>query len=817
MKVFSRRRTAFLALAVLAVMIAAFRIFAADIPSCPAGGLRLAGDGRSDYTIVLPEASNPVQTTAAKELASFLHQVTGADYPILTEDQVDEQAKDKGKLLVIGPGKLSRELLASAGVETEETIAPDGIILQTAGQSLVFSGHPDRGALYAVYTFLEDIVGIRWWTSTETTIPNRSILEIPALSLSYEPVFSSRDVDYMETYSGENGCVFAARRKLNCRRSFGGHIENVPGQYGIDTIEAGSFYRILPPEKYYDEHPEWYSMNNGKRSRSDAQLCLSNPEMREEYTRQVLQLLRANPEMKFISISHNDNNRWCECPECQKLVDENGSQAGPLLDFLNPIAEQIEKEFPDITIETLAYRKSRPAPKKIRPRDNIRIRFCTIEGSFLTPISEGGPNQSILTDLENWSAVSKQVAVWDYVTNFQSYLLPHPNLQVLAPNICLFAKNHAAGVFLQGDQWCAAGDFVRMRCYILTKLLWNPTLDQRGLEDEFLTGYYSPNVAAVLRQYLDLMTDAALRSNIYLRCYMSAVSSWLDTPTLVEATKLMDRAIAAAKEDEGNDPERFAGLVDKVRRESIPLRLAWLRDWPDRQSDLARSNIPSPVAQGTDNADGTSYFEEFRDLLKSNNVNCAAEGKKRQFNGWLDLLQKSAQTKLIVPEEARELPNNSWYDMEEFAMNLSHYGQYTFLEDDPAAENGRAVRITTDHHEWVLGGETNRLFSLDSPSGVSLDEKGNLQVRVILRARCQAIEGDDGNALTFGMGIYDGTRSKNYFVRNLKTSELGKDQYRSIDLGTVSFPKGTRLWMAPTNRPEAVQNLYIDRILFVHP
>ncbi|MBO7678839.1 MAG: DUF4838 domain-containing protein, partial [Thermoguttaceae bacterium] len=711
---------------------------------------------------------------------------------------------------VIGPSALSKTLLSRAGAEDETSIGNDGIILQTVGQSMVLSGHPDRGALYAVYTFLEDIVGIRWWTDTESTIPHQPTLEVPPLSTRYEPPILWRDIDYLETYGeGESRLIFSARRKLNSRRSFAGAAGAAEDKFGFSTIASGLFYQILPPGKYFDEHPDWYSLNGGKRSRSGAQLCLTNEEMREEFIRQTLEKLRKNPEIKVISIAHNDNNRWCECPECRKLVEENGSQAGPLLDFLNPAAQRIEEEFPDVVIETLAYRRTRCAPKVIRPRDNIRIRFCTIEGSYLTPFSQGTPNQSIADDLKNWRAISKQLTVWDYVTNFSSYMLPHPNLQVLSPNIRLFAENHVDGVFLQGDQWCSAGDFVRMRCYILSKLLWDPTLDQRALEDEFLAGYYSPKTAEFLRQYLDLITETALRSNIYLRCYMNTSYYWLDTPALAEATERMNRAIAAAREDEERSPEHFAGLAEKVRRESIPVRLAWLRDWPDRQCDLARLGLPSPVSDGAD------YFEEFRELLKASGVSCAVEGKKSQFGGWMEILQKVAQTEAIVPEEVQNLPDNTWYDLEEYGMNLGVYGKYTFLEDDAAAENGRAVRITGDHHEWVIGWETSRLFALESPSGAGLDEKGNLRVRVILRARCQAADGDDGSALTIGMGLYDGTRAKDLFRQTLTTTEMGKDQYRSIDLGTVSIRRGTRLWIAPTDRPEAVQNLYVDRIIFI--
>ncbi|MBR3219098.1 MAG: hypothetical protein IKF77_04185, partial [Thermoguttaceae bacterium] len=167
MKIFSLTPLALGAL----IVLAAFPFAAAQQT------LRLADSGATDYAIVLPEAPNPVQTTAAEELASFLGKVTGAPFPILSENQIEDQARDKEKLLVIGPSALSKTLLSRAGAQDEASIGPDGIILQTVGSSMVLSGHPQRGALNAVYTFLEDTVGIRWWTDPESTIPHRPTLE----------------------------------------------------------------------------------------------------------------------------------------------------------------------------------------------------------------------------------------------------------------------------------------------------------------------------------------------------------------------------------------------------------------------------------------------------------------------------------------------------------------------------------------------------------------------------------------------------------------------------------------------------------------
>ena len=778
----------------LTVLVTA-ALFADDSPTF------LVTGGKTDYAIVLPDEPTVVQKTAADELASFLRQVTGADFPILAEGQVERGASDKEKLLVIGPGELSKKLLAFVDAEPEERLRQDGIILQTVGGSVVLSGHPDRGPLYAVYTFLEDVAGVRWWTSTESTIPQRPDLEVPALSLRYEPVLISRDATYLDR-NGEKGRIFCARRKLN------GHGNLIPPEYGgrmSFSLFVHTFYPILPPKQYFDEHPDWYALVNGQRQKTNAQLCLTNPEMKEEFIRNTLRIIGEHPESKIISISQNDCGGWCECPECRKLKKENDSQAGPLLAFVNEVAERVEKEYPDVLVETLAYNASRFAPTHIRPRDNVLIRLCTIESSFLTPMEEGGRNQSLVEQLEKWSAISKQLFIWDYVTNFHNYMLPHPNLQVLAPNIRFFINNHAVGILEQGDTWCAAGDFVRMRYYLLSKLLWDPTLSQREIENEFLTGYYSPRVGAVLRRYLDRITDGAASSNINLRCYMDCAYTWLDTPALVVLTDLMNQAIAAAKEDEEQAPERFAGLTDKVLRESIPLRLAWLRDWSIRQDDLVREKIPSPIP------DGIQYYEQFRELIEANNVTSAVEGGKKSFPAWLDVLKDNVKPK-PVPDEVRDIPGETWMTLEEYQVS-SPTDVWPFIVDDSAAGNGRAIKFQGGQTQWGIGWHTYAAGRLSSRSNQEEDENGLFPVRVLLRVRCQGFAADDQDVLTVSVQDLDQVRT--IFRKPIKGTELVSNDYKTVDLGIFPIGCQTRLQFTAAKRSEEEKNFFIDRIALI--
>ena len=112
------------------------------------------------------------------------------------------------------------------------------------------------------------------------------------------------------------------------------------------------------------------------------QLCLTNPDVLRIAIEKVKQALRENPGSRLISVSQNDWYNNCTCPECRKIDEAEGSNAGSLIWFVNQIAEAIEDEFPDVIIDTLAYQYSRPAPKNIRPRKNVCVRLCSIEACF---------------------------------------------------------------------------------------------------------------------------------------------------------------------------------------------------------------------------------------------------------------------------------------------------------------------------------------------------------------------------------------------------------------------------------------------------
>jgi hypothetical protein len=552
----------------------------------------IAENGKPKCVIVTAEQPSAAERTAVIELQSILKQATGAELPIRTCAEVERDAKQ----IVVGPSNRFAELLPNVKLDD---LGDDGIVIHSDGNFLALAGPPPRGTLYAVYSFLEDQVGCRWWTPTEETIPRRPTLSVPPLSISYAPRLKSREAFYRDALEAK----FSARQKLN------GHFAAIDPSLGGAvhfTDFVHTFFPFLPPEVYFEQHPEWYSLIDGKRVHERAQLCLTNDEMRAEMTRVVLKRLTDNPDAKLISISQNDWHGPCQCDDCQAVAREEGSEAGPLLRFVNAIAAEVEKEFPDVWVETLAYQYTRTAPLKVRPRDNVVVRLCSIECSFAQTLAEGKHNEPFRKDIEAWSRIAPRLFVWNYVTNFSNYLIPHPNLRVLAPNIRFFVKNNVVGLFEQGDSQSGIGDFVRLRAWLLAHLMWNPEADENALIDEFLRGYYGP-AAPHLRAYLKLVNDAGQRNDVYFRCYMADTSAWLTLDDVNRATELFAKAETAVADD--------PTLAARVRRERLPLDHVWLT----RYQELKQVSLSQQLPFGGP-GDPQAACEEFIQQCRRNGV-----------------------------------------------------------------------------------------------------------------------------------------------------------------------------------------------------
>lgn len=513
--------------------------------------------GHSRYSIVLADDASVSENTAAREMQQYILQISGAQLPIITGQDNLPSAVDGVPCYYIFVGwneacGLPRPDAADEGY-TYRTVVPQRLEASpttesqrleaspTTGYDLHIFGGSERGTMYGVYSFLEHELGVHWYTDSYTNLPYLEKYTLPRLDHSERPVLRQR-LDF--SYEALRRHSWAAHNLLNNM----GHL--ITGRFGTFSAFWGihTFGRLIPAAKYFDEHPEYFSLLKGKRS-DRAQLCLSNDDMRRELTENLKTAIRENPGYWCYDVSQNDNNDNCECPECMKLVERYGGSSGALLWFVNQVAHDIAREFPDVYIGTFAYRTTRQAPRAggITPAANVVIRLCDIECCMAHPIADCPENSSFLNDLNGWLRVTPNVYIWDYANSFYHYLLPFPNYRALAANYRLFAEAGAIGVMEEGAHDAPWSEFSELKQWMVARLLWNPYQDTDSLAALFIGDYYG-EAAPFVQRYFDLCQSRARDNHLTLK--VNPDSPIYGGTFVAEAQRLVDKALAAASADE---------------------------------------------------------------------------------------------------------------------------------------------------------------------------------------------------------------------------------------------------------------------------
>ncbi|MBO4286977.1 MAG: family 78 glycoside hydrolase catalytic domain [Kiritimatiellae bacterium] len=503
-----------------------------------AEALAIATRGRPPaYAIVLPDKPGATETYAAEELRDHVKQMTDVELPI-----VNAAVAGKKSIFI-------------RRTEIKGAYPNDAFRIKAEGGDLCITGGK-RGVLYGVYEILETYGGCKWYASWHRVVPRKDCLAVPAnLDDEQHSAFAMRQPFWYDVNLHRD---FAARLRVNGYNCTPGGVD---AKYGGDDFRFGgglgnchTFNTLLPPSVYFDKHPEYFSLVKGKRLNGRTQLCLTNPDVLRIVTSNVLERIRKDPGAKFYGVSQNDWYNYCECEKCAAVDKEEESHAGTMVRFVNAIAEEVEKEFPDVMIETLAYQYTRKPPKKTRLRRNVVPCLCTIECDFARPMNESPYKENIRfrKDIETWKTQTDQLYLWDYVTEFQNFTFPFPNILALQDNVRFFRDNNVKELFAEGAQIGRHGAFAELKAWLLAKWMWNPELPIEPLLKDFLEGYYG-EAAPFIRTYLDELhkrqRDWGANPANPLRIWTSAAFKALDDSFVEWAKPLWRSATAAVKDN----------------------------------------------------------------------------------------------------------------------------------------------------------------------------------------------------------------------------------------------------------------------------
>ena len=518
-------------------------IFTFLFVSCNAGSvITLVENGKSDYVIVLPEEPQEYEMKAALELQYYLKQMTGVEIPVMSDDLPASEFE-----IIIGKS----DRIESSGIKIDDhELEEDGFIIRTKDTRLFIVGGSRKGALYGVYTFLEDYLGCRKYTPDLSYIPTYQSIILKKIKDKQVPDFKQR---YLY-FPGSLDQDFCDWHKINSR------MER-QAEWGM---WVHTFKKLVPAKEYFRDHPEYFSDINGIRI-PNGQLCLTNQEVFDTLVSALHEKTAKRPNSQYWSVSQNDNFMACQCENCLSMNEMYGGPSGIIIDFVNHVAA----DFPDKTISTLAYQYSRKAPEGIRPAANVNIMLCTIECNRSKPISKDPSGISFRKDIHDWGKLTDNILLWDYVVQFRNYISPFPNLRVLQPNIQFFRDNNVSMMFQQGSG-TSYSEFAELRTYLIAKLLWDPDADADALLDDFIYNFYG-DAAPYIRQYIDIMHDALETSSDGLSIYgypYDGIDSYL-TPVLIrEYSYIFDMAQQAVAEQ--------AVFAERVKTARLPLEFAIL-------------------------------------------------------------------------------------------------------------------------------------------------------------------------------------------------------------------------------------------------
>ena len=577
----------------------------------------LFSHGRSSYVIVVDADAPASERYAAQELRDWLREVSGAELPIVAS--IDSGCPDHR--LIVGYNELTARLVPVAERPDDRD---DSFTWQNVGGDILFWGGAKRGTLYAVYSFLEEEMGCRWYSATVSVAPKRKAWsfhakwkglpsrfywhETPGIQIRDNCVWDARTIPAFSARLRNNFVRLPKPTEgVDLNQRWGPTLEGTAeGYWGVHAM--GSF---ISPKEYFDSHPEYFSLRDGKRQSGYTQLCLSNPDVLRICTEKVREVMRREPDYLIYSMEQNDDMLPCQCDACQAIVQQYGGESGIMVWFVNQVADAIKDEFPDKFIGTFAYQYTRHAPTGIVPRENVVIRLCSIECCLLHGYDECEQNREFLRDLEAWGKIAPHLYIWDYVTDFALYCLPVANWRTMQSHIQDFRDNHAIGILEEGDYQTPTCELRELRTWLLSKLMWNPDADVEYLIRDFTDGYYGA-AGRYIRDYLALEDSILRRPDMHTNCYASTSHPMFTDEFIREGRRLFAEAKAAVAAD--------SALVARVETAEFPLCLLQMERMPEEGvrdgadvlfEKVARREGYSQMTEFNPSVNVNSYLEKF--------------------------------------------------------------------------------------------------------------------------------------------------------------------------------------------------------------
>lgn len=496
----------------------------------------LVRDGRSDFEIVIREGAPRVTRFAARELATYVQKVTGAELATVTR-----RTAGRRPLYVGGHGDLAGADFAQENYAGKERFRlaehGDGLVIMGADEEKnpLSRDYGDFGLLFGVYEFLERYLGVRWYTPGafgECFAPLAEVT-LTGLPVDQTPYYWSRTVwPYVYNEFTQEESLLWNRRMRMFGTGDGGSNHSFMDMYFLFKESRPEIFALKPD----GQSREFGHLKDGvdpelRQWAVYPQFCFSNPLTVQSYCEMIDRWYAGDPEVRSawrgrpptdtqIYLTPNDNftTQPCYCGECQEAMRawagvHKGTMSGLVWDFTRKVAEHCAGKYPDKKVMTLAYEGYYQPPKLPLP-DNVVVQICV--NPYIIYMGAGDYRRSFDATLQEWSQKVKEISIWHYLLPYDYFPYAMPQIMYdwhrAYPSIraCFLELNNfgTPGIPLThhkaGRCTYDLGQ-MHLNVYFAMKGMWGSDLDVGQEMERYCRLFYGP-ASRPMQAYYELTT-----------------------------------------------------------------------------------------------------------------------------------------------------------------------------------------------------------------------------------------------------------------------------------------------------------------------
>jgi hypothetical protein len=492
--------------------------------------IALAEGGQPQATIVLPAEAGDRLEAAATDLQHYVHAICGVELPI------ERDGRPVG-----GTGLYIGECEPTTDADMPPDGAnPEGYAIRVRDGNVFFVGRWPTPTYFAVASFIEDNLGVRWFAPGELWeyVPEGQPGELLV------------EAEERVTTPGTSPRIWSGHAWTEDWNQWNLRNKTVMGEVVPRRQFQNFLQRVFPPEKYGETHPEYYPLINGKRwipGEGDRywRPCESNPEVLRLTVEYARQWFDEHPLVDSFSLGMDDISHLCGCENCRAMDPRPDSYekrefSDRHYKFVNAVAREVATTHLDRYIGTLIYNIARTPPETVEKLEDNVFGFITETSALWW---QEGRKEADHELTREWARRCKHLSRYDYYG--MGCLTPRVYPHAMAEQLKFDKSLGIEGMYTEVYTFLPN---TAPMIWAFAKLQWDHTLDIDKLLSDFYAKMFG-DAAPVMKEYFDLLerswnTPRPSRQGwVHRRIQNQALA--MSAEDVEQGSRLLDRAMAA--------------------------------------------------------------------------------------------------------------------------------------------------------------------------------------------------------------------------------------------------------------------------------